>query len=156
MTLKDILALEQVEPNQFTSRFLPPRMGNVLPIAFGGYTIGVAVQAAHVDISPKHRLYAANGNFLGPAMTDRHVFIRTKTYRATKTFTTKLVEVLQKQDDGKERACLVALVDFHVIEDASFMVYSAPPSKEYTSVEDSWTPQARKKMKLTAMTSCSV
>ena len=121
-------------------------MGNILPIAFGGYTIGVAVAAAHYDFPEKHRLYAVNGNFLGPALTDRPVFVNTKVYRSTKSFTTKFVEVLQKQDDGKERVCLVALVDFHVIEADSFMIYSAPPSKEYTSVEDSWTPAERKKM----------
>ncbi|KAI5196932.1 acyl-CoA thioesterase II [Aureobasidium subglaciale] len=145
-TLKEILALEQVEPNRFKGKFNPPRMGNVLPIAFGGYTIGVATQAACYDIPENHRLYSVDGNFLGPALTDRPVFVNTKIYRSTKTFTTKLVEVLQKQDDGKERVCLVALADFHVIEPESFMIYSAPPTKEYTSVEDSWTPAERKKM----------
>ncbi|KAH0276529.1 acyl-CoA thioesterase II, partial [Aureobasidium melanogenum] len=144
-TLKEILALEQVEPNRFQGKSNPPRMGNVLPIAFGGYTIGVATQAACFDIPPNFRLYAINGNFLGPAYTDRPVVVKTKVYRTTKTFTTKLVEVLQKQDDGKERVCLVALADFHVVEPESFMVYSAPPSMKYSSVEESWTPADRKK-----------
>lgn len=129
----------------FQSKFNPPRMGNVLPIAFGGYTIGVATQAACFDVPSNHRLYAIDGNFLGPALTDRPVFINTKVYRSTKTFTTKLVEVLQKQDDGKERVCLVALADFHMVEAESFMVYSAPPSKQYSPVEESWTPANRKK-----------
>ncbi|KAI4715249.1 acyl-CoA thioesterase II [Aureobasidium sp. EXF-10727] len=144
-TLKEILALEQVEQTRFKSISNPPRMGNVLPIAFGGYTIGVAIQAACSDVPPTHRLYALNGNFLGPALTDRPVFINTKVYRSTKTFTTKLVEVLQRQDDGKERVCLVALADFHVVESESFMVYSAPPTKHYSPVTESWTPNERKK-----------
>ncbi|KEQ58315.1 acyl-CoA thioesterase II [Aureobasidium melanogenum CBS 110374] len=144
-TLKEILALEQVEPNRFQGKFNPPRMGNVLPIAFGGYAIGVATQAACFDIPENFRLYAINGNFLGPAYTDRPVVVNTKVYRTTKTFITKLVEILQKQDDGKDRVCLVALADFHVVESESFMVYSAPPSMKYSSVEESWTPADRKK-----------
>lgn len=144
-SLKSILALEQSQPGRFKSINNPPKMGNAMPIAYGGCAIGIAVQAAHYDIPANHRIYAANGNFLGPALIDRPLYCNTKTYRATKSFTTKLVEVMQKQDDGKERVCLVALVDFHVVEEG-FLTYSAPPSKEYTSLEESWTPTERKKI----------
>ncbi|ORY12889.1 thioesterase-like superfamily-domain-containing protein [Clohesyomyces aquaticus] len=120
--------------HKFETAHPPEKMGNAANIAYGGFALAAAVKGAYLSLpeSPRYHLYSIVGNFLGPAFTDRPLRCTTKTVRQTRTFATRLVEVSQTQDNGQERACLIALADFQVKE-APMLEYSAPPSTQYSS-----------------------
>jgi len=98
--------------------------------------VGIAINAAYQTTKPGYHCYSIMGNFLGPALTDRKVYCTVRSYRDTRTFASRQVEVSQKQDDGTYRPCLILLAEFQVQESATMMSYSAPPSLKYTSHED--------------------
>lgn len=126
------LAFERLGENTWTTLHPPQRMGNALPIAYGGYALAVACKAACLSVPAGYHVYSFMGNYLGPAFTDRPLRATTRTIRQTRTFATRHVEVSQKQDDGKERVCLFATADFQVKEKGSMFEYSRPPSKTYS------------------------
>lgn len=133
-----MMAVQQTSPTTFSMVHPPERMGNALPIAYGGFALAMAVKAASLTIleststqGPYH-LYSILGNYLGPAKTDRPLLASVRTIRQTRTFATRFVEVSQKQDDGSERGCMVVLADFQVAEEGSLLVYSVKPSREYS------------------------
>ena len=101
--------------NTFESLALPERMGNTVSIAFGGCALSMVVSAAFQTVETPSRgrmaLYSAVGHFVGPALTDRTVFLRVTVLRDTRTFATRQVIAFQKQDDGRERACISAQLD---------------------------------------------
>ncbi|KAF2621610.1 Thioesterase/thiol ester dehydrase-isomerase [Macroventuria anomochaeta] len=127
------LAFKQLGENTWTTLHPPQRMGNALPIAYGGYALAVACKAACLSVPEGYHVYSFMGNYLGPAITDRPLRATTKTIRQTRTFATRQVEVSQKQDDGKLRMCLFASADFQVREKGSMFEYSRPPSKTYSN-----------------------
>lgn len=106
-------------------------MGNPLNIAYGGYALGIACKAAVLSVPAGYHLYSIQGNYLGPAYTDRQLRASVRTIRHTRTFATRQVEVSQVRDDGEERVCLIALADFQVEEPASLMVFSRAPSRAW-------------------------
>ncbi|WAO91658.1 Hypothetical protein NCS54_00913800 [Fusarium falciforme] len=111
-------------------------MANVANIAYGGCTVGVAIAAACQTVKPGYHLYTAMGNYLGPALTDRNLFIHVQSVRDTRTFATRQVLVSQKRDGHQERRhCLTALIDFHLAEKNSLLTYSAPPAMVYGAPE---------------------
>lgn len=55
----------------FETKQKPQRMGNPLPIAYGGYALAVACKAGGLTVPEGYHLYSMQGNFLGPAYTDR-------------------------------------------------------------------------------------
>lgn len=126
------LAFKQLAENSWTTLHPPQRMGNALPIAYGGYALAVACKAACLSVPEGYQIYSFMGNYLGPAVTDRPLLATTRTIRQTRTFATRHVEVSQKQDDGKSRVCLFATADFQVKEKGSMFEYSRPPSKPYS------------------------
>lgn len=127
------LSLQDLGNNIFETNHAPERMGNSLNIAYGGFALAVAVKAAAATIPSHYHLYSIMGHYLGPALTDRPLRATSRTIRQTRTFATRQVEVSQRQDDGSERVCLVALADFQVAEKASLLEFSVPPSKQYSS-----------------------
>ncbi|KAF4775635.1 acyl-CoA thioesterase II [Colletotrichum scovillei] len=140
-TMQEQVAVDDLGSDHFTSRVDPARMGNKANIAYGGCTISIGVQAACSTVSPKYLLYSATGNYLGPALTDRKLKCAVRRVRDTRTFATRLVEISQDQDDGKSRLCMIMLADFQVKEEASLLVYSAPPSMSYSPPEKCLTTQ---------------
>ncbi|KAK7740820.1 hypothetical protein SLS62_011005 [Diatrype stigma] len=158
ITIADQVGVELVESSPgkeegeftFTSTSLPIRMGNRLPIAYGGCAISVAVHAAARAAVPEatHRLYSVVGHFLGPATTDQPFRCSVTRTRDTRSFATRRVRVSQLQPqrrkdvaggsggDGEpklqERVCLELIADFHVVEDA-LMTFSAAPSRPYAA-----------------------
>lgn len=125
------LAFTQLNSNTWETLHPPQRMGNLLPIAYGGYALAAACKAACLSVPEGYHLYSLLGNYLGPAATDRPLRATTRTVRQTRTFATRHVEISQTQDDGKERMCLFATADF-MVKEGSMFEYSRPPSKSYT------------------------
>lgn len=75
-------------------------MGNIANIAYGGWTLAIAANAAYQSAPPSYHLYSMLGHFLGPALTDRKLFCTVRKIRDTRTLATRQVEVSQAQDDG--------------------------------------------------------
>ncbi|KZM26066.1 uncharacterized protein EKO05_0005877 [Ascochyta rabiei] len=127
------LALTQLSESTWQTTSHPQRMGNALPIAYGGYALTAACQAAHLSAPAGYHLYSFLGNYLGPASTDRPLRATVRSVRQTRSFATRHVEVSQLQDDGKERVCLFATADFHIKEPAgSLLTYHRPPRGAYS------------------------
>ena len=136
-TMSDLLAVRQIGPNLFESVSKPEKMGNMADVAYGGNTLGLALNAAFQTIPSRFFLYSALGNYLGPAVTDRTLQCAVREIRTTKTFATRHVELSQIQKDGKSRLCLFLSADFQVREPATLLTYSRPPRMTYSAVEDS-------------------
>lgn len=130
-SIHDAISVRETSTGVFESLNNPERMGNAANIAYGGCTLGMACMVAHQGVPDSYRLYSLTGNFLGPALCDRKLIARIHEIRRTRTFVTRQVTVCQKQDDGSERSCLVAMADFHAIEKATLFTYSRPPTKDY-------------------------
>ncbi|KAF2749795.1 acyl-CoA thioesterase II [Sporormia fimetaria CBS 119925] len=132
----EMLAIRPLTPTTFTTVHPPLRMGNAKAIAYGGFALATAVKSASSTLpssGPTYHLYSLTGNYLGPSSTSRPLKTTVRTIRQTRTFATRLVEVFQTQDNGSDRAVLVALADFQVKEPSMpEMVYSAPPTRPYT------------------------
>jgi acyl-CoA thioesterase II len=148
-----ILAIKQTSPQTFTTIQNPQRMGNALPIAYGGFALAAAVKSACLTLpppsasQPEYHLYSISGHYLGPARIDRPLITTVRTLRQTRTFCTRYLEVSQTQDDGTSRNVLVALADFQVAEPESMLEYHAPPTKKYshyTTLDDGPTQSQRK------------
>ena len=137
-TLQDQVALEEIAPNHYISKVLPKRIGNALPVGYGGFTVGVAVHAAYKSVREGYSLYSLVGHFLGPSSTEAQLHVKTHTVRDTRTFATRRVQVSQIKEDGSERLCLEALIDFQAQEEPWFS-YSTPPRTSYSSPKDSQT-----------------
>ena len=132
----ETLALKELGEAQWETVHPPQRMGNAANIAYGGFAVAVAAQAACKSVPDGYHMYTLMGNFLGPATNDRPLRATTRMLRKTRTFATCQVEVSQlaasKSGKEEERICLVALADFQVQEKGSVLEYSAPPRREYT------------------------
>ncbi|KAM0548417.1 hypothetical protein ACHAPJ_009903 [Fusarium lateritium] len=134
-TLAEQVAVDQVEKGEYVSRHLPMRMGNAMPIAYGGCTVGVAVYAACLTAPPTMSLYSVLGHFHGPASTEKKLHCSVTNIRDTRSFATRRVQVKQEQPNGKFRVCLELLADFHVKE-SSTLNYSEPTSSAWPRPED--------------------
>ncbi|KAI8935182.1 hypothetical protein NX059_007775 [Plenodomus lindquistii] len=126
------LALTRLDESTFETTTKPQRMGNPLPIAYGGYALAVACKAAALTVPSNYHLYSMQGHFLGPASTDHQLRARTRILRQTRVFATRQVEVSQTLSDGSTRICLVALADFQTPEPATLLTYSPSPKQPYT------------------------
>lgn len=138
ITFQEQIAIEEVGPGQYISKALPGLMGNMLPIAYGGCTLGVATHAAYATVPSSHSLYSLVGHFLGPATTTEKYHCTVHTTRDTKTFATRRIEVSQQQPDGRKRVCMELLADFQVKEPALF-TYSAPSAHKYSGPDQGLT-----------------
>jgi acyl-CoA thioesterase II len=110
-------------------------MGNAMPIAYGGCTVAVAVNAACRTAPPTMSLYSVLGHFHGPASTDKKLYCSVTNTRDTRSFVTRRVQVKQEQPNGKFRVCMEVLADFHVKETSNFE-YSEPTCSKWPRAED--------------------
>jgi acyl-CoA thioesterase II len=145
-SLSDQLALDPgPQPDTFTTRFLPERMGNMGSFAYGGCALGVGVQAACETVSQGYRPYSITGSFLAPVSIDIKLDCSVRRLRDTRTFATRLVEISQQQiqKDGRSqtRLCMILLADLHKEGESSMLDFSAPPDRIYSGPENSLTPQ---------------
>ncbi|KAG8169418.1 hypothetical protein KVR01_000163 [Diaporthe batatas] len=134
--LADLLAIEQTGPNQFISKEPPQRLGNAMPIGYGGCTAGIAARAASETVPGSFALYSLVGHFLGPASTTERLACTVHATRDTKTFATRRVVVSQRQPGGQLRPCMELTAEFHVVEPA-VLAYSAPPSIPFAGPAES-------------------
>ncbi|CAG5140710.1 uncharacterized protein ALTATR162_LOCUS768 [Alternaria atra] len=140
------LALRETGKDEYEMINLPQDMGNPLGIAYGGYAIAVACKAASLTVPEGYHLYSMQGNYLGPAYTDRPLRASVRVVRQTRTFATRQVEISQTTDarkDGKEsenRVCVLATADFMVAETSSLLSYSPTPLNTYPNWKDCPTP----------------
>lgn len=130
--LQDQLAITPTGgQDEYESKVLPAQMGNMLPIAYGGCALGLAVRAGCATVNTMtHKLYSFQGHFLGPASTQYKLVCKVYRTRETRSFATRRVEVSQDLN-GEKRVCVEVVVDFHVVE-APLFVYSAPPTMRYS------------------------
>jgi acyl-CoA thioesterase II len=117
---QDLIRLRELtqEPLVYQSIAKPVSMGNTLPIAYGGYTCALAIQAAFHSLpgSTKEEqsswaIYSANGLFLGPTTTESPIQYAVTKLRDTRSFATRSI-LASQQVNGKERSCFTILVDF--------------------------------------------
>ena len=141
-TLCEQIGLRRLNPDNvaqpaiehFISTHNPARLGNNVPIAYGGCTLGIAIHAAcqsiWSDSSPNldFRLYSVLGHFLGPALVDRSLACEVSRVRESRSFKTRRAILTQTYDDGSVRECLALTADFMKIEKDVEMEYSAPPA----------------------------
>ncbi|KAH8885817.1 Thioesterase/thiol ester dehydrase-isomerase [Thozetella sp. PMI_491] len=138
-TLAEQVAVEEIQPGTYKSKALPDRMGNSMPIAYGGCVLGAATQAAYKTVPASFAIYSLVGQFLGPTSTSEKMLCVVHATRDTKSFATRRVEVKQLQPDGQTRTCLELLADFHV-EEPSLLTYSTPPTRQYAGAEEQTGP----------------
>jgi acyl-CoA thioesterase II len=136
-TLPEQVALQKLAEDHYVTLFNLDKMGIAANRAYGGCTLGVAVNAAYQTVDPTYHCYSIMGNYLGPALTDRGAHCKVRRYRDTRTFASRQVELTQEQDDGSFRPCMILLAEFQVQEPATLLSYSAPPLNKYAGVEDS-------------------
>lgn len=148
-SLIEQMAVEQVAENEYMSTYPPARMGNTSkdkflqpildhvtnespePIAYGGCTTALAVNAACKTVAPNFHLYSVLGYFLGPSLTDRHVKCFVHHSRDTKSFATRRVVLSQLLDNGTDRKCLELIADFQIREPATAMEFLPPTIRQY-------------------------
>lgn len=124
------IAVERQSEWKFQSKRLPESMGNTLPIAYGGYTLGMATNAAAKTVPAGFHLYSVMGHYLGPTSTKEKVTLTVFPSRSTKTFQTRRVQVTQSAADGNSRLCFELLADFQRAE-PEMLNYSAAPLMKY-------------------------
>ena len=133
------LTLKQTSPDEFQTLHPPRKMGNPLNIAYGGYALAAAAKAACLSVPEGYHLYSLQGNFLGPAYTDRVLCVSVRSVRQTRVFGTRVVEVWQpapsssgkEEDEGRKRPCLLATADFMLPEPNFLLSYSSKPLHAY-------------------------
>lgn len=134
--LADQIGVVELEPGEFETKRLPFRMGNPLPIAYGGCAVGAAVSAACATVSSSFSLYSVVGHFLGPASIDQKLHCSVHITRDTRSFATRRVQVKQKQANGSFRTSLELIADFQVKEQSS-LEFSRQPWKKWPTPEES-------------------
>jgi acyl-CoA thioesterase II len=135
-TLVDQIGVVQLAPGEFETKLLPFRMGNPLPVAYGGCTVAAAVSAACATVAPSFSLYSVVGHFHGPSSTQRKLRCSVQSTRDTRSFATRRVQVKQEQADGSFRTSLELIADFHVRE-AAAMDYARGPLRAWPGPEES-------------------
>ena len=100
------------DPWVFESVSLPGRAGNQQPIAYGGCTKAIAVNAAGQTIKAEPRMvpYSILGHFLGPASLDKPFICEVRPVRDTRTFATRHV-TLKQVIKGEHRPVLALTLD---------------------------------------------
>ncbi|KAJ1324188.1 thioesterase family protein [Microdochium nivale] len=135
-TIIEQVAVNEIAPGYFETSWLPGRMGNPLPIAYGGCTLGGATRAAYETVPDTHSLYSLMGHYHGPASTLQPLTIIVHKTRDTKTFATRRVVLTQLQADGKTtRTVMELLADFQVTEPAA-LEYSPKTAQPYAGVDE--------------------
>lgn len=138
-TLAEHVALERCD-DHFVSTYIPQRMGNSAPIAYGGYAIALSIHAACKTAPHGFHLYSVFGHYLRAVSTEAKLKCTPVELRRTKNFVTYRVAVEQNDlATGRLRRCMEVLVDFHK-DEQSVLEYSAHPTRTYSHWRDctSW------------------
>ncbi|WFD24860.1 hypothetical protein MEQU1_003566 [Malassezia equina] len=92
---------------------LPLGMGNLRPIAYGGFAIATAVVAAGATLPEDVHLvpYSLVGHFLSPATLDSPFVCEVTSIRDTRQFSTRFVVVKQRTKTGTLRSVLSLTLD---------------------------------------------
>ncbi|KAH8657756.1 thioesterase-like superfamily-domain-containing protein [Xylariales sp. PMI_506] len=133
-TLADLIAVEEIAPNEYVSKHLPANMGVALPIAYGGCALGVAIHAASLTVPSNFHLYSVLGHYHGPASLTEKLYITVERTRDTRSFATRRIRITQRTPK-KARVCMDMMADFHAREQQS-LAYSAPLPGSYPPAED--------------------
>lgn len=101
------------KPDVFEGVSLPKAMGNVRPIAYGGFAVATAIVAAGQTIPHDRPLapYSVLGQFLGPATLKNPYVCEVQRVRDTRSFSTRIVLVRQKDKNGELRNVLSLTLD---------------------------------------------
>lgn len=113
--LRSIGVRQTEEPWVFEGVSPPLGMGNVRPIAYGGYAIATGIVAAGQTIpstTPHFVPYSLLGHFLGPANLQHPFVCHVTSVRDTRTFATRSVLVKQLSKGGEFRNVLSMTLDF--------------------------------------------
>ncbi|KAH8901487.1 Thioesterase/thiol ester dehydrase-isomerase [Thozetella sp. PMI_491] len=131
-TLAEQLAVEEVGPDEYMSKHLPTNM-DIMPVAYGGCTLGLAVHAACHTVSPDFHLYSVLGYYLAPGLLTEKMKCTVERIRDTKSFSTRRVRVSQTAE-GRTRVCMELTADFHIREEGD-LEYSGPPAGQHPPPE---------------------
>ena len=99
------------DPLVFEGVSHPQSMGNVRPIAYGGFAVATAIVAAGQTLPSEQRFvpYSLMGNFLGPASLDAPYTLEVVRVRDTRTFVTRYVTVKQASPSGTRSVLAITL-----------------------------------------------
>ncbi|KAL6234526.1 hypothetical protein BDW75DRAFT_212134 [Aspergillus navahoensis] len=125
-SLKDQIAVETIDNDQYRSVLPPIRMGDLADWAYGGNILAIAVQAAYATVTAGQHLYSISGYFVRPASPTQKLICRVERIRDTRTFQTRQLRVVQS-GAKVEHLCLIATADFHIDEPDEMVNYSARP-----------------------------
>ena len=127
--LRHLFEVVPISHNQYDSVAMPASMGNPAGVAYGGFTISVAVSAAYRTVNSNYCANSIVGNYLGPTQLGIKVHCFVSRVRDTRTFATRQVRVTQQQADGSHRPVMLLVVDFQVPE-LSRLEFSIQPSRK--------------------------
>lgn len=134
-TLAEHVSLQKVH-DHYVSTHLPQKMGNLAPIAYGGYAIAFAIHAACNTTPDGFHLYSVFGHYLRPASTEANLICTPVKLRQSKSFVTYRVAVEQKDPStGRLHLCMELLADFHR-DEPSLLTFSSEPTKNYSHWRD--------------------
>lgn len=156
LTMTDVVGLRRIEiPHasssspasppplgRFVSASLPLRMGNALPIAYGGCALSLSVHAAYqtlpAEALSKLRIYTVLGSFLGPTSLDEPLELEVTSLRDTRSFATRAVVASQlikgkgADESMVRRNCLFLIIDFIATQGmTTILKYSAQPNGQH-------------------------
>ncbi|KAJ5519088.1 Acyl-CoA thioesterase [Penicillium expansum] len=111
-------------------------MGNLAPIAYGGYAIALAIHAAYKTTPDGFHLHSAFGHYLRPVSTEANLICTPVKLRQSKGFITYRVAVEQNDPStGQQRLCMELLADFHR-DEQSVLTFSSQPTRSYSHWQD--------------------
>ncbi|KAL4928618.1 thioesterase family protein [Aspergillus undulatus] len=127
-SLKEQIAVEQIDNDCYRSVVPPIRMGELGDWAYGGNTLAIAVKAAYATVTPGQHLYFISGQFVRPATLSQKLICRVERIRDTRTFQTRHLRIVQSGGES-EQICLIATADFQInqLADMVMVNYSARP-----------------------------
>lgn len=113
-TFLDYLRMKRTsDQDTFETIENPDRLGNPMPIAYGGFSLATGVQAAFNTVERDNfAVYSLLGHYLAPVSIDRNLVASVRRLRETRSFSTRFVTISQRQEDGSLRDCLTMTVDF--------------------------------------------
>lgn len=131
ITLAESVSLKKLD-DRYVSIYVPRKMGNSSPIAYGGYAIALGIHAAYLAAPDGFYLYSALGHYLHAANTEERLVCTPVELRRTKNFMAFRVSVEQRvPSTGLLRECVSLQIDFHKAE-PSVLNYSPRPTRRYT------------------------
>ncbi|KAJ5385524.1 hypothetical protein N7517_003435 [Penicillium concentricum] len=134
-TLAEHVSQQKIH-DHYVSTHLPQKMGNLAPIAYGGYAIALAIHAACKTAPSGFHLYSAFGHYLRAVNTENNLICTPVQLRQSKSFVTYRVAVEQNDPStGRRNLCMELLADFHR-DEPSLLTFSDQPTRSYSHWRD--------------------